>query len=379
MNSMLTIGAIGDISFHGRHASTPDASLLHAASSHFAECTLVVGNLEGPLARRGEAVPGKCALRAVPGWAPVLKAGGVGLVSLANNHMMDFGPVGLFETMEVLRTADLAFVGAGRNRQEALAPVFLDLEGRRVAFLGRSSVPVSSACYAGDETPGVAWLDEAETVAALRSCRSRADMVVLIVHWGIEEYRYPSPEQRAQAQRLQAAGADLILGHHPHVLQGVEENPRGVIAYSLGNFLFDEFDWTFEYPGRPAQKLFSALSEENREGLILITRWAAGRRPSTECRCSRITANNSVAMDLSPRRKAEMAGLSRRLKMPFYGPLWRLHSLRMEWNLRLRSKLSPRRILGNLHKLRPSHFRDLAGMLKRSSRLTSGRSTNPYE
>ena len=117
-------------------------------------------------------------------------------------------------------------------------------------------MPVSSACFAGAETPGVAWLDEAETVAALRSCRSRADMVVLIVHWGIEEYRYPSPEQRAQALRLQAAGADLILGHHPHVLQGVEENSRGVIAYSLGNFLFDEFDWAFEYPGRPAQSLF---------------------------------------------------------------------------------------------------------------------------
>ena len=376
---MLTIGAVGDISFHGRHAETPQPSLLREAWSGFAECTLVVGNLEGPLTREGAPVPGKCALRADPSWAPVLKASGVGLVSLANNHMMDFGPDGLFETMEVLRTAGLAFVGAGRNREEALAPVFLDLEGRRVAFLGRSSVPVSSACYAGDETPGTAWLDEAETVAALRSCRSRAEMVVLIVHWGIEEYRYPSPEQRAQALRLQAAGADLILGHHPHVLQGIEENSRGVIAYSLGNFLFDEFDWRFEMPGRPAQSLFSALSEENRRGLILITRWAAGRRPTVDFRYSRITENNSVAMDLSLQREAEMAGLSRRLSMPFYGPLWRLHSLRMEWNLRLRSKLSARRILGNLHKLRPSHVRELAGMLKRSSRLTAGKSTNPYE
>ena len=84
-------------------------------------------------------------------------------------------------------------------------------------------------------------------------------------------------------------------------------------------------------------------------------------------------------MQPDPLREREMAGLSRRLRMPFYGTLWRLHSLRKEWNLRLRSKLSARRILGNLHKLRPSHVRDLAGMLKRSSRLTAGKSTNPYE
>jgi hypothetical protein len=378
-NLPVTISAVGDISFQGRLAETPNSAVFKAVNGLLLRSDLAIGNLEGPLCAGGNPTPGKCTLRGSPAWAPVLKSLNFGLVSLANNHIMDFGPDGLRETLQALDIAGVAHVGAGSNSEEACTAKILSIKGKRIAFLARSSVPVSSLCFAGPQTPGVALLDEAETLAKLRRCRQEADIVVLIVHWGIEEYHFPTPEQLSLARRLQDAGAHLILGHHPHVLQGIHQNARGVVAFSLGNFLFDEFDWEIRLPEGPTQVLHSDLSPPNRHGMILHTSFEGNDSIRSIATHTRIAHGPGIQLDPNPQRKTDLQYLSRRLAHPLYKPWWRLYALRMEWRLRLAKQLSPAHILSNLHKLRPRHLVELAGLLKRSSRLTSGKSTNPYE
>jgi hypothetical protein len=300
-------------------------------------------------------------------------------VSLANNHTMDFGSVGLFETIEALRQAGVNFVGAGRNRDEACAPVFLDIAQRRVAFLARSAVIVSAPTYAAENIPGVAFLDVDQTVGAIRVCRSRADLVVLMVHWGIEEYSYPSLAQRALAKQLIEAGADLILGHHPHVLQGVEQIGAGMAVYSLGNFVFNEFEWKYVLPDGEISSQFASLSRGNRDGVIATFEWAGRSIPTVKTVFTRIGQRGEVLVDFDPVRQMEWGTLCAGISRRFYGMWWRWYAMRREWTLRLGDDASLTRVLGNLHRIRMRHIMRAFASLLRSLRIVAEKTTNPYE
>ena len=196
MKPRFQLAALGDISFEGRTSNRPSVECFSDIVAKLHAHDLVVANLESPLTNVGTPIPGKCTLRGCPEWAPVLKAAGIRVVSLANNHMMDYGREGLISTLEALHRAGIAHAGAGMNRAEACAPLYVDVAGRRVALLGRSAVIVSAPTYADERTAGVAFLDEDETTAAIRSCRPHADIVVVMIHWGVEEYSRPTPQQR---------------------------------------------------------------------------------------------------------------------------------------------------------------------------------------
>jgi poly-gamma-glutamate capsule biosynthesis protein CapA/YwtB (metallophosphatase superfamily) len=231
----------------------PAAELLRAADITF-------GNLECPLTEGGVPTPGKSAesLRAKRNFlfrAPTQCAGGLAdagfdVVSLANNHAMDYSAEGLRDTLLSLEAAGVRSVGAGETMDAACAPVILTRGKSRVAFLGISDVlPAYSA--AGQRTPGVAPARstaarprfETTVAAQLRDLRQRADFILVSVHWGKERWTRPTPRQVRLGRFLIDAGADGVIGHHPHVLQPIERYRGKPIAYSLGNFI--------SYTGKP--------------------------------------------------------------------------------------------------------------------------------
>ena len=207
---------------------------------NLASADVAIVNLEMAITERGEPYNKEFVFRA-PGSAALTLAGaGIDVVSLANNHVLDFGPVGLADTIAVLDEVDILRPGAGSNNAEAYAPRVRTLNnGIRVAFVSATAV-VPGGFAASADRPGVADAKWAipRVLAAVRAAAASNDVVVVSVHWGIERETCPSEDQRALATDLIEAGANLILGHHPHVLQPIETFDRTVIAYSLGNFVW---------------------------------------------------------------------------------------------------------------------------------------------
>jgi len=371
--------AIGDIAFEGEEADRPSLQNLAGVLELLSSADLVVGNLECPLVDHATPIPGKCTMRGARGWAGVLKRAGIRVVSLANNHAMDHGENGLFSTINALESEGIIHVGAGRDRAEACAPRFVQVGDWRVGFLARSSVIVSARTYAEPGVPGVAFFDIDETCRAIEACRQKCDLVVLLVHWGIEEYLYPSPDQRRDAALLAAAGADAIVGHHPHVVQGAEFIGRCPVLYSVGNFLFSEFEWTYTTPRGEDIAQLSGLSGENRKVLIATLEWTGNRQPGLDKTFARIEDACRVVMDENADSPRQMAELSARLGRPGYAALWRLYALRREWQLRGTTEQSVFAYLKKLNRLRPRHVAEGLDAVRRSLRVVFGKSTNPYE
>jgi poly-gamma-glutamate capsule biosynthesis protein CapA/YwtB (metallophosphatase superfamily) len=215
---------------------------------------VAVGNLEVPLTRAQTPTEGKdpravregrdYVFRAPPTLAGNLQRAGFDVLSLANNHAMDYGAEGLLETVRVLRAAGIRPVGAGRNVEEATRAVVWRPSGVELAFLAASQIlPVGSV--ATDSSPGIAasrgnyggrdW--RAGLLQRVRAHAAAGRVVVVSVHWGTERASVPDGEQVELAAALAAHGAHAVLGHHPHVLQGMAWVGRTFVAYSLGNFV----------------------------------------------------------------------------------------------------------------------------------------------
>ena len=377
----LTIAAVGDISFAGANVDKPTVDVFKSVQSIFAEADIIIANLEGPLYDGYRAVPGKCTIRANSGWADVLKTVGIDIVTLANNHIMDHGNDGLFSTLSVLDRKGIAHVGAGANLEKACKPFFVQINEYRLAFLARTSVIVNSPSYADGDNPGVAFLDMEELVNNVKACRNQADVVVVLMHWGIEEYSYPTPDQRKQAKRLIKAGVDLVIGHHPHVVQGYERFGSGIAAYSLGNFVFDEFEWMVKSNDGTTRKIGVHLTPENRKGIILTVTMADNQTKVVPV-FTQIENNGRVSEDTAFQRAKDFEQLCSRLRKKFdayYAWWWKLYSLKIEWKLRFGHRLAFKNIIAKSWKFRPRHIRELIRMIRNSLRISFGRSTNPYE
>lgn len=199
---------------------------------------LVVGNLECPLSDRGTAVAGKTfTLRAVPATADMLSAAGIRVVTLANNHMMDFGPSALKDTLSVLSERGILYTGAGMDIDDARTPAILTIGDKTVAFLSYSlTFPVEF--YASRGRPGTAPGYKSFVRSDIERVRPRADLVIVSFHWGAELMTTAKDYQQELGRLAIDWGADLVLGHHPHVLQELELYRGRLIAYSLGNFVF---------------------------------------------------------------------------------------------------------------------------------------------
>ncbi len=207
---------------------------------------IAFGNLECPISASGVRVPKPFSFRATPESARGLSHAGFDVLSLANNHTLDCSRSGLTDTMRFLREegrSSIHWCGAGPNARSAESAVVLSRGGIRVAFVGFSDI-VQDSTYPRDDLPGVAQASHTAVRRAIRRARQQAEVVVASFHWGLEYEPRPTERQRALARTAALAGCDLIIGHHPHVLQGLERIGRPgssptLGAYSLGNFIFD--------------------------------------------------------------------------------------------------------------------------------------------
>ncbi|MDF2722181.1 MAG: poly-gamma-glutamate biosynthesis capsule formation protein [Paenibacillus sp.] len=200
---------------------------------------LTIANLETPLTDRGTPQEKEYAYRSSPNALPAFKDAGFDLVNLANNHILDYGAVGLLDTFTHLDKAGIRWFGAGHNTAEAFKPVIVEKKGIKIAFLGLSKVVPTQEWKAGPNRPGVADTYALKApLEAIRNAKKQADLVVVVAHWGVERQDMPEKYQKDYAREYIDAGADLIIGGHPHVLQGFESYKGKWIAYSLGNFIF---------------------------------------------------------------------------------------------------------------------------------------------
>ena len=230
----------GDLLMAGNYESAADtnAGLAFKDFTVLRDADVAMVNLECPITDRGTKVEKPYNFRMRPSYVGAIRDAGIDIVNLANNHIFDYGEVGFFDTIANLDSAGILHVGAGRNRQEAHRPVVMELGGRRFAFLGYyggDEAPVAKADSPGVAQRGVRLI--AKDIERARA-RERADVVIVTLHWGEEKAEYPEPKYVNFGHAVIEAGADLIIGHHPHVLQGVERYNNGVIVYSLGNFIF---------------------------------------------------------------------------------------------------------------------------------------------
>ncbi len=197
-------------------------------------------NVEMVISERGEPVQDKkFTFRAPPSAAARIAAAGVDVASLANNHAADYGPEALLDTVDLLEADGVIALGAGATSPDAYRHRVIEVRpGVRVAFVGASMV-VPHGFAATQTRPGIASAYQQERVlASVRTAASEADVVIAVVHWGIERMTCPDSRQRDFAFQLLRSGADAVIGQHPHVLQPVVLDEGKLVAYSLGNFVW---------------------------------------------------------------------------------------------------------------------------------------------
>jgi poly-gamma-glutamate capsule biosynthesis protein CapA/YwtB (metallophosphatase superfamily) len=237
----IRIAAVGDLLLAtdpwGRQSPRDPHDVFGAIGPALADADLVIGNLECTLAGTGDLVPTQPRVIATEPLVRGMREAWIGAVSLANNHTFDAHAAGFRRLREVLGEMGVASFGAGETLAEAAAPTFVTVKGMRIALLGAADRRSGPSGFAGPGAGGAAPLDIAALCDRIHDLRHDADHVLVSVHWGEERLPVPSPEQITWAHRLVTAGASLVLGHHPHVVQGMEVYYGGAIAYSLGNFV----------------------------------------------------------------------------------------------------------------------------------------------
>ncbi|QIG44850.1 CapA family protein [Nocardioides anomalus] len=243
--SPVTLAFAGDVHFEGvlgdRLAADP-ATALAPATRALAAADLGVVNLETAVGTGGAPAPGKqFTFQAPPSALDALAAAGVDVVTLANNHVLDYGLDGL--DLDALDAADVDVVGVGRDARAAYAPAVVDIRGTRVEVLGATAAaldPTADPTGQWAATPTRAGtadaVDPRRLLRAVARADASADVVVVYVHWGVQGDTCPSPDQRSLAGALVGAGADVVVGSHAHVLQGDGRLGDGYVAYGLGNF-----------------------------------------------------------------------------------------------------------------------------------------------
>lgn len=198
---------------------------------------LAITNLESPLLEEGKPIAKtgpnlKAPIKSVE----ALKFAGFDMVTLANNHMMDYGEEGLFSTIQVCEKSNIRHIGAGSNLEKAKKVAYFDIKGNRIAFINCCENEWSTT--QGDY-PGCNPLNEVALFYQIQEAKTNADYVILIIHGGHETYDYPSPRMKKLYRWFIDLGVDAVIGHHTHCFSGYEIYKEKPIVYSLGNFVFD--------------------------------------------------------------------------------------------------------------------------------------------
>lgn len=226
---IIKICAVGDISLQTRN----DRPSFCNISKIFNNSDIIFGNLETVLSSHGVPAEKAVVLHAPPKKIEWLKEAGFNVVNIANNHIFDLGEEGFNSTLDVLHQNEIEFIG-GKNRKYTTANAIIETKNINIGFLGYSGARTWS--QNGATINGIV---EDEIIRDIVNLKVECDCIIVSLHWGVENVFYPSPKQIELAHKIIDSGATIILGHHPHVIQGIEEYNDGLIAYSLGNFQFN--------------------------------------------------------------------------------------------------------------------------------------------
>ena len=238
----VTLASVGDINlgngpgayidqFGVRYPWTSVAPALRRADVAF-------GNLECAVSTRGAPVPKQFNFRGRPSALRAMATfAGFDVLNLANNHVGDYGTAALLDTVKLVRRFGMTAVGAGGSLASASEPRLVETLGLRIAFVGFSDI-LPAAFFAGPGRAGTQAATPENIAAGVGRARKRADVVIATFHWGVERATIEDARQRGFAGQALAAGADAVIGAHPHVLQPIRRDGRRVVAYSLGNFVF---------------------------------------------------------------------------------------------------------------------------------------------
>ena len=205
-----------------------------------AESDIFMANLEFPFSDRGtQAADKQFTFRVSPSRVSILQEIGPDIVTVANNHALDYGTDALLDTCDTLDSAGILHVGAGKNLEEAKQPQIIEKNGKKIGFLGASRVFPTGGWAAGSSHPGMfSAYDTASVVQEIQKVKKECDYLVVYVHWGIERNTQPEAYQREMGHQYIDAGADLVIGHHSHRMNPIEAYKGKYICYSLGNFSF---------------------------------------------------------------------------------------------------------------------------------------------
>jgi len=215
---------------------------------------ILFGNLEGPISNKGKKVGSIYSFRMNPKAIEGLKYAGFDILSLANNHMFDYQRVAFEDTMRILEENGIDYLGAGFNKEEALSLKIKEIKNTKIGFLAYTNLGPET-WRATEKNSGIAWINKKDIEEAKKDievAKQKVDVLIVSLHSGEEYSTSSTPFQISFSKVCIDAGADLVVGHHPHVIQKVEKYKDGWIAYSLGNFIFDQ-----------------GFSEETMEGLLL--------------------------------------------------------------------------------------------------------------
>jgi poly-gamma-glutamate capsule biosynthesis protein CapA/YwtB (metallophosphatase superfamily) len=247
-----TLAAVGDIMLGrrvgDRHRDDPGAPLKPLAK-RLAAAEITIGNFESTLSADGSPTQGGDSFAASPRVTPGLRAAGFDMVSMANNHVGDYGDRALRQTLSRFEVAGIKTVGAGRNLTAARRPVIIERDAVRIGFLAVDCIgetPAATSTRAGTNRlnmpPRTGPLNHSQlqrVSSDIRALSKRVDVVVVLTHWGTQYTHRPESSQRVAARAFADAGADLVIGGHPHWVQGLETAGSTVVVHSLGNFIFD--------------------------------------------------------------------------------------------------------------------------------------------
>jgi len=281
--STVTVTIVGDIMLGRRVGDRLEriddfAAPLRPTARRLAAADITVGNLESTLAQLGPPRQGNDSFAAHPRVRSGLRLAGFDVLSLANNHTGDYGSRSLVETLRLLRRGGFVPVGAGANARQAWRPAIVERKGVRFGFLAFNAI--GETPRAGADTPGAASVamqprtgplsraDLARATRAVRALRREVDVVIVLPHWGDQYTHQPVRDQRRVGRALLDAGADLVVGGHPHWIQTVERHRGKPLVHSLGNFIFDMGE---SFPDMP----------QVREGVVLEARFAGSRLAAT--------------------------------------------------------------------------------------------------
>jgi len=312
-----TVLATGDLMLGRRvgdrlSALGDPAAALRPMADLLAAADLTVGNLESTLSKAGRPRQGGDSFGAAPSVRQGLRLAGFDVLSLANNHTGDYGPQALVETVDRARAGGFRTVGAGADLAAAARPVVVSRNGTTFGILAFDAIGETPA--AAPDAPGALRLrmqprtgpldrgDLARVTGIVRELADRVDVVLVLPHWGTQYTHDTVRDQRVVARRLVRAGADVVVGGHPHWVQGVESVAGGLVAYSLGNFVFD-----------------MDFMQQTQEGVVLALRFRGDRLEQARLRPYVIGPDFAPRLAPGPRGDAILADVRRASRTPLRG------------------------------------------------------------